>query len=222
MYKELILKKLGVSATDIAKKKHGSSPEITYGFLVEKILDNLGKEPTHRTLGLPEQTFNRMIKKVFPGVKLAGGQESWFYYTLSLIEHKYCAQCSTINHHSKFHKDSDASAVGLKSICKSCVSINQSGQYKKYYEAHQKSYDKNKAKIRERSSVSKSKRSLRVVPWTEVEQIQAFYAKCPEGYQVDHIIPLLGKEVSGLHVLSNLQYLSVAENMIKSNKYSPT
>lgn len=45
--------------------------------------------------------------------------------------------------------------------------------------------------------------------------IQEFYKNCPEGYEVDHIIPI---SKGGLHTLENLQYLTITENRRKSNK----
>lgn len=64
------------------------------------------------------------------------------------------------------------------------------------------------------------KRKKRVPPWLSKEEKQAileFYKNCPKGYEVDHIIPLNGKFVSGLHVLNNLQYLPVTANRKKGN-----
>jgi hypothetical protein len=56
------------------------------------------------------------------------------------------------------------------------------------------------------------------LPEEHRNSILAFYAACPAGHHVDHIVPLAGKNVSGLHVIWNLQYLLALENRRKSNK----
>lgn len=49
----------------------------------------------------------------------------------------------------------------------------------------------------------------------------AFYKNTPEGYEVDHEIPLKHELVCGLHCIANLQYLTTEANRKKSNKWSP-
>lgn len=59
----------------------------------------------------------------------------------------------------------------------------------------------------------------RTPPWADLDAINVFYKMCPEGMHVDHIVPLQGKSVSGLHVIDNLQYLEARENLQKGNRY---
>lgn len=59
----------------------------------------------------------------------------------------------------------------------------------------------------------------RTPAWADLPAIQEFYRQCPEGYEVDHVIPLRGRLVSGLHVLNNLQYLPMKKNREKGNKH---
>ncbi|MGF6443621.1 hypothetical protein [Paraburkholderia youngii] len=53
----------------------------------------------------------------------------------------------------------------------------------------------------------------------EKEAIERFYAECPEGCHVDHVIPLRGEAVSGLHSMANLQYLPDSVNKWKGSKF---
>tara|TARA_B110000977_G_C10689593_1_gene342946 strand:+ start:45 stop:527 length:483 start_codon:yes stop_codon:yes gene_type:complete len=67
----------------------------------------------------------------------------------------------------------------------------------------------------------------RTVPWGDPDAIQKIYDECAAlnyehgkgSYHVDHIIPLQGKYVSGLHVENNLQILTAEENLRKGNRY---
>lgn len=86
-------------------------------------------------------------------------------------------------------------------------------------ERHRQWRINNKDKTRLKSANERAARLQRTPAWSDQSAIKEFYLRCPPDMQVDHIIPLRGKTVSGFHVVENLQYLSVIDNIVKSNKF---
>ena len=68
----------------------------------------------------------------------------------------------------------------------------------------------------------------RTPKWANMEKIKKFYIQAHEltestgiEHAVDHIIPLQGEFISGLHIETNLQILTKSKNSSKSNKFVP-
>lgn len=63
-------------------------------------------------------------------------------------------------------------------------------------------------------------RILQATPkWADLDKIRAIYKQAAElGMTVDHIYPLKGKNVCGLHVENNLQIISSEDNSSKGNR----
>jgi hypothetical protein len=81
---------------------------------------------------------------------------------------------------------------------------------------------KNKQKVRAWvNNRTNRRRSAALIGNLFKEETKQIYLNCPLGYQVDHIIPLNGENVCGLHVPWNLQYLTPEENYRKRNKIVP-
>lgn len=63
--------------------------------------------------------------------------------------------------------------------------------------------------------------------WVDNAEIEAIYAECVRItaetgilHEVDHIVPILGRNVCGLHIPLNLQILTRADNRAKSNRFN--
>ena len=72
-----------------------------------------------------------------------------------------------------------------------------------------------------RARARRTKLALATPAWADHDAIAAIYRKAAAlGMHVDHIVPLQGKRVSGLHVHTNLQLLTPTENLKKGNRYA--
>ena len=61
-----------------------------------------------------------------------------------------------------------------------------------------------------------------VPAWADLDAIKTVYMEANyRQMQVDHIVPLKSKLVCGLHVLENLQLLSMKDNAAKGNRHWP-
>jgi 5-methylcytosine-specific restriction endonuclease McrA len=92
-------------------------------------------------------------------------------------------------------------------------------------------YKKNPGKVNVKTAKRRAKKLQRTPKWLskdDIKQIASIYREASKlskitgiPHHVDHIIPLVGNLVSGLHVPSNLQILRYDENCRKSNKFVP-
>lgn len=87
---------------------------------------------------------------------------------------------------------------------------------------HKRRYvQENLAKSNALTKKYRARKHQRMPMWADESKIREFYLNCPDGHEVDHVVPLFGELVSGLHVHTNLQYLTVEKNRSKSNRFDP-
>ena len=89
----------------------------------------------------------------------------------------------------------------------------------KYYCSHacrpKETHEQYRARMNEANARYMARRKFQTPADENISALQEYYANCPKGYEVDHIIPI---SKGGLHSLSNLQYLTKEDNRRKSNK----
>ena len=147
---------------------------------------------------------------------------------------KTCKYCATARPFSMFspkrdHKD------GLSNMCKPCASAKTKAWYagnKDKVLAQQAAWrDANRDQWNSRMAVAGKKRycaKLQRVPcWYDQARVQEIYDFAAEfrqaGFEVDvdHIMPLQGEAVSGLHWHGNLRVCLATANRSKKNQISP-
>lgn len=84
---------------------------------------------------------------------------------------------------------------------------------------------KNPSKFAARAAARRARQLRATPPWADRTRIAAVYAECRRVslttgivHNVDHIYPLRGKDVCGLHVHENLQIITESANLSKGNR----
>lgn len=154
-----------------------------------------------------------------------------------------CCSCLEIKDLCDFHKSNSSNGHSYK--CKKCaIEISRKWYFEnkekkqkydkkrreqqrwKYREASKRNRQKNK--IEKNACTASRRRHLRarMPKWTSPKKIKCFYemamrvSKCLMiKHHVDHIVPIKGKTVSGLHAPVNLRVIPASQNMKKLNKF---
>lgn len=170
-------------------------------YKVPKFIEIISKEEYNLLeLGVSSATISKFLKELLPDREKGSKGGKPCTHLLSKLEYKWCGGCRQVHPYENFRKNS-AKKNGINTYCKEC----QLSTTKDTQAARQSEYRASKLN--------------RTPSWANLFLIKQFYSNCPKGYHVDHIVPLQGKLVSGLHVIENLQYLLAEENCSKHNKF---
>ena len=157
----------------------------------------------------PSATAVRFSKKYLPNKP---PNKKLLNYVLRINNKKYCNSCNKIKTlNIDFYEDS-SKADNRQSYCKDCQITNTQNTQSKRREYYMRLN-------RLRANKYRAAKLNRAPSWSDLDKIKEIYENCPDGHHVDHIIPLQGERVSGLHVPENLQYLTISENCSKGNKF---
>ena len=143
---------------------------------------------------------------------------------------KTCNDCKEDKELTEFSKNS-SSKDGFRSECKVCKGIKDEkyrlANKSKIKERQKNYYSNNKSTFFHHNATRRARHKLATPTWLSCSQkahIKRTYDLAElmeditgEKHHVDHIIPLKGKGVCGLHVPWNLQVLPASVNLSKSN-----
>lgn len=168
---------------------------------------------------------HKKLQKYYTGIPCKKG-----HVALRLTSTRRCVECNKINTSSVekyiYNKDyylNNKEKITTLSLEYRQRTKNKKAEYDKVYRnLNAAKLNSNKAKYR---AAKISKTAKWDLDFTEFVCEEAFeLAKLRKNlfgfdWEVDHVIPLQGKEVSGLHVWNNLAVIPASLNAAKGNKY---
>lgn len=135
-----------------------------------------------------------------------------------------CLKCRAIRYDEWSQANPNDLAIRLKRWKKANVDVVKENQRK--WRSANPDYFRNYYLINP-GAFSSHRLRLATPKWANRNALNQVYINCPNGYEIDHIVPIKGKtpdsqmhNVCGLHVPWNLQYLTPKENYAKHNQMS--
>ena len=125
---------------------------------------------------------------------------------------KFCSRSCSASYNNTIAPKRQANYTNT---CETCGTPTNNKHWCKRSCRPKKTYEQYRARMNEANARYMARRKYQTPADEDIHALQEFYANCPDGYEVDHIIPI---SKGGLHSLSNLQYLTKEENRRKSNK----
>lgn len=155
--------------------------------------------------------------------QIAASKKAWYEINKVQIAQKKKARYPAI-------KDDANAAKRLKNQLYPEIRASQRKTRIKETSLYNKQYRKENPEIvnaikakRRAAKLSRTPKWLTREDWEKIQEYytyaQLFTETLEIPYEVDHIIPLQGKNISGLHCPQNLQILTKKENNLKKNKF---
>ncbi len=157
---------------------------------------------------------------------------------------KTCTKCGEAKPLTAFNRQA-GTKDGLKYLCRECHKLQHrqysalnattevqrartwNAQNPEAKATHQAAWrTKNRDRVAALTAKRKAAKLNATPPWADQAKINAVYEEAAAlralglDVHVDHVVPLQGREVSGLHVHTNLQLLLADDNQRKGSKFA--